>query len=99
MEVAGSTYYHARVLHHHPWRAADYTVYKSSKLITTTAAVFPYRRHAAQPASVFWGCDEMNPQQQKQQHTVSRISYLAQQQQQAVEVATNGSCANGDTNT
>ena len=41
MVVAGSTYYHARVLCHHPWRATDTTVYKSSKLIPTYAAVFP----------------------------------------------------------
>ena len=37
--VAGSTYYHARVLHHHPWRAADSTVDKLSQFITTF--VFP----------------------------------------------------------
>ena len=28
-------YYHARVLHDRPWRAADSTVYKSSRFITT----------------------------------------------------------------
>ena len=31
--VAGGTYYHARVLHHHPRRAADSTLYKSRQLI------------------------------------------------------------------
>ena len=44
MVVARSTDYHARVFHHHPWRAADSTVYKSSKLITISAAVFPYKK-------------------------------------------------------
>ena len=37
--LAGSTYYHARVLHHHPWRAADSTVYNSSQLITTSISL------------------------------------------------------------
>ena len=41
MVVAGSAFSQARVLHHHPRRAADSMVYKSSNLITTSASVFP----------------------------------------------------------
>ena len=37
---ADGTYYYAHVLHHHLRSAANSTVYKSSKLITTTTAVF-----------------------------------------------------------
>ena len=64
MVVVGSTYYHARVLHHYSWRAADSTVYKSSKLTITTAAPslggMLHTVYMQQP----WGCDERNPQLQ-----------------------------------
>ena len=108
MVVATSTYYHARVLHHYPWRAADSTVYKWSKLITTTAAVFFSRGnmlhiiqvHIQQPTFVFLGVRREEPTTTAAAtYRTSRISNLAQQQQQAVKEETYGSCANRDTNT
>ena len=37
--VPGCIYYQARVLHDHPWRAADSTAYQSSQLIATSVSL------------------------------------------------------------
>ena len=78
MVVAGITYYHVRVLHHHPWRAAALMVYKSSQLITTVVFLF------ATYNSLF-SCFGLA---MREEPTTTATHRIPDQQQQAVEVAT-----------
>ena len=93
--VAGSTYYHAHVLHHHPQGVADSTMYMSNKLITTTyisSISLGDVLHKCTTCFRVLGLRREEPTTASTTYRTSRISYLAQQQQQqTVEVATNGS--------